>query len=96
MCVSDRGVPTTASTILARAKAVNRDSSRRLLFTPDWCASSPPALSPKALGGGCGSLPCAPVAALPSFGPYTLGAQGSQRGCVWCLSLWEVVMKGDG
>ena len=53
-----------------------RDSSRRLLFTTDWCASSPLALSRPlhlcALRGFRGSFvfaPCAPVAAPPFVRP---------------------------
>ena len=79
--VQDHGAPTTASMILARARR-----SRTRFLAPPICSNlivalvlvvRPRLTEPKTLGVLRLPPPCAPVVALPSVGPYTLGAQGS-------------------
>ena len=72
--VRDQEVPTSASidsrvSLKEGTFGVSVIPRAAFVFTPDWCASSPPALSSSPLQGVSGLFgPCALVAALPSFG----------------------------
>ena len=87
--VRDHEVPSRPPLILARTERRALSESPRLLappfvFTPDWCASSPPALSPSPLGvSGLSSVCARSSAPFVWIHPFTHTFEGGaiKQGC---------------